>query len=51
MIEQFTKTRQVLPLIHCITNVVAINDVANMVIACVASPIMAMDPFERMVKA
>lgn len=46
MIEQFTKTRQVLPLIHCITNLVAINDVANMVIACVASPIMAMDPLK-----
>ena len=43
MIEQFTKTRQVLPLIHCIRNMVTINDVANMVIACVASLIMAMD--------
>lgn len=51
MIEQFTKIRQVHPLIHCITNLVTINDVVNMVIACVASPIMAMDPFERMVKA
>lgn len=46
MIEQFTKTRQVLPLIHCITNLVTINDVANRVIACVASPIMAMDPLK-----
>lgn len=32
------------PLIHCITNYVTANDVANMLLACGASPIMADDP-------
>lgn len=31
------------PLIHCITNYVTINDVANVLLACGASPIMADD--------
>lgn len=31
------------PLVHCITNYVTVNDVANMVIACGGSPIMADD--------
>ncbi|QKF65302.1 hydroxyethylthiazole kinase [Campylobacter corcagiensis] len=31
------------PLIHCITNYVTVNDVANAIIACGASPIMADD--------
>ena len=34
------------PLIHCITNYVTITDVANMVLACGGSPIMADDPQE-----
>lgn len=31
------------PLIHCITNYVTVNDVANMLLACGGSPIMADD--------
>ncbi len=31
------------PLVHCITNYVTVNDVANMVLACGGSPIMADD--------
>ena len=38
-----TKTRQIAPLIHCITNYVTVNDVANVLLACGASPIMADD--------
>lgn len=34
------------PLVHCITNYVTVNDVANMVLACGASPIMADDMAE-----
>ena len=34
------------PLIHNITNYVTANDVANMLLACGASPIMADDPGE-----
>lgn len=34
------------PLIHSITNYVSINDVANIILACGASPIMAEDPNE-----
>lgn len=34
------------PLIHNITNYVTVNDVANMILACGASPIMADDPGE-----
>lgn len=34
------------PRIHCITNRVTINDCANMLLACGASPIMADDPDE-----
>lgn len=33
-------------LVHCITNYVTVNDVANMILACGASPIMADDPQE-----
>ena len=35
--------RQKSPLIHCITNYVTVNDCANMLLACGASPIMADD--------
>ena len=38
--------RQRAPLIHCITNYVTVNDVANLLLACGASPIMADDPAE-----
>ena len=34
------------PLVHCITNYVTVNDCANILIACGASPIMADDPDE-----
>lgn len=34
------------PLIHCITNYVTVNDCANLVLACGASPIMADDKEE-----
>lgn len=34
------------PLIHCITNYVTANDVANLLLACGARPIMADDPDE-----
>ena len=34
------------PLIHCITNYVTVNDVANLLLACGASPIMADDEGE-----
>ena len=35
--------RKAAPLIHCITNYVTVNDVANVLLACGASPIMADD--------
>ena len=31
------------PLVHCITNYVTVNDVANILLACGGSPIMADD--------
>ena len=34
------------PLVHCITNPVTINDCANLLLSCGASPIMADDPME-----
>ena len=34
------------PLVHCITNYVTVNDCANILLACGASPIMADDPEE-----
>ncbi len=37
------QVRAVCPLVHCITNYVTVNDVANMVLACGGSPIMADD--------
>ena len=40
MIEQ---VRKEVPLIHCITNDVTVNDVANMLLAAGGSPIMADD--------
>jgi len=38
--------KTVAPLVHCITNYVTINDCANILLACGASPIMADDPDE-----
>ena len=38
--------REISPLIHNITNYVTVNDVANIILACGASPIMADDSEE-----
>ena len=38
------RVRERRPLIHCITNYVTANDVANLLLACRASPIMADEP-------
>lgn len=47
MLEQMLENvRQSSPLVHNITNYVTVNDCANIVIACGASPIMADDPNE-----
>ena len=44
MIERIVENvRSNTPLIHCITNYVTVNDVANVLLACGASPIMADD--------
>lgn len=37
------KVRELKPLVHCITNYVTVNDVANIILACGGSPIMADD--------
>ena len=42
--EIFENVRRNAPLIHNITNYVTVNDCANMLLACGASPIMADDP-------
>ena len=42
----FENLRSRSPLIHNITNYVTVNDCANMVLACSASPIMADDAAE-----
>lgn len=39
-----TKTREKSPLVHNITNYVTVNDVANVILACGASPIMSDEP-------
>lgn len=39
--EIFDKVRETAPLIQCITNYVTVNDVANVLLACGGSPIMA----------
>ena len=44
--EIFDNVREKKPLIHSITNYVTINDCANIVLACGASPIMAESPDE-----
>lgn len=42
--ECLENVRQKSPLVHCITNYVTVNDVANVLLACGGSPIMADDP-------
>lgn len=44
--ECFERVRKIKPLIHNITNYVTANDVANVLLACGASPIMADSPKE-----
>lgn len=41
-------TKKNVPLVHCITNYVTVNDVANMLLACGGSPIMADEAKEVM---
>lgn len=42
----FENVRKNVPLVHNITNYVTVNDVANVLLACGASPIMSDDPEE-----
>lgn len=44
--ELLENVRMCAPRIHCITNYVSMNDCANILLACGASPIMAMDEAE-----
>lgn len=44
--EIYEKVRASMPLVHCITNYVTVNDCANALLACGASPIMADDENE-----
>ncbi len=45
MLESYLENvRTTKPLIHCITNYVTVNDVANVLLACGASPIMSDEP-------
>ena len=43
ILEFLKRVRKERPLIHCITNNVTVNDVANVILACGASPVMAAD--------
>ena len=49
MKQYFDRVRAEHPLIHCITNYVTVNDCANILLACGASPIMADDAAETAV--
>jgi hydroxyethylthiazole kinase len=44
--EMFENVRVKSPLVHCITNYVTVNDCANILLACGASPIMSDDAAE-----
>lgn len=47
MLEKLLEqTRAAVPLVHCITNYVTVNDCANVLLACGGSPIMADDAQE-----
>lgn len=47
MLKQYrTRLNEKHPLIHCITNYVTVNDVANILLASGASPVMADEPKE-----
>ena len=47
----FANVRAKSPLVHNITNYVTVNDCANIVLACGASPIMADDAAELLIRA
>ena len=40
------EVRQSVPLVHCITNYVTVNDCANALLACGGSPIMSDEPLD-----
>ena len=42
--EALGRVRATVPLVHCITNYVTVNDCANVLLACGASPIMSDEP-------
>ena len=44
MKQWFDNVRNTVPLVHNITNYVTVNDVANVILACGASPIMSDEP-------
>ncbi|MDO5603103.1 MAG: hydroxyethylthiazole kinase [Oscillospiraceae bacterium] len=44
--NEIESVRKSVPLVHCITNYVTVNDVANVVLACGGSPIMTDDTGE-----
>ena len=44
--EYLNKVQRSAPLVHCITNYVTVNDCANILLACGASPFMADEPAE-----
>jgi hydroxyethylthiazole kinase len=44
--EYLQNVRQRHPLVNCLTNNITVNDVANVILACGASPVMASDPRE-----
>lgn len=46
LVKIFDDVRRNHPLVHCITNCVTINDCANVLLACGASPVMADDEGE-----
>lgn len=46
LIKTFNNVRKQSPLVHCITNYVTVNDCANILLACGASPIMSDDVLE-----
>lgn len=46
LIKTFMNVRKLSPLVHCITNYVTVNDCANILLACGASPIMSDDVLE-----
>lgn len=42
--DALTAVRETVPLVHCITNYVTVNDCANALLACGGSPIMSDEP-------